>query len=111
MQKLTYSLLASAVLFTGCLSTKVSPAEPDSALLLLLNNRQLTVTSLSSAIQTNITRQEQKGDTLVLTYTKGAFLRHHSSTVELPETTRYIRCAKQVYRVIADDTGRRLEKL
>ncbi|SHL85123.1 hypothetical protein SAMN02746009_03497 [Hymenobacter psychrotolerans DSM 18569] len=111
MKKRAYSLLASAVLFTGCLSTKVPHTEPDSALLLLLNNRQLIVTSLNSAVQTSITSQEQRGDTLVLTYRKGAFLRQHANTMELPETTRYIRCAKQLYRVVMADTGRRLEKL
>ncbi|MBD2714994.1 hypothetical protein KBK19_08105 [Microvirga sp. STR05] len=111
MKTRAYSLLASAALFTGCLSTKVPPTESDSALLMLLNNRQLTVTSLSSAIQTNITRQEQKGDTLVLTYTIGAFLRNPSNTVAVAENIRYVRCANQVYRVAAAADGLRLEPL
>lgn len=111
MQKLPYSLLASTILFTGCLSIKVPSTEPDSALLLLLDNRQLTVTSLNSAVQTSITSQERQGDTLVLTYRKGTFLRQHANTMELTENTRFIRCAKQLYRVVATDTGRRLERL
>ncbi|RYU78942.1 hypothetical protein [Hymenobacter persicinus] len=97
------------------MSSKVGPTQEDSAFMLVQDNGQPRISSLSSAIQTQITKQEMVGDTLLVTYKRGAFLgRTRSwtrSRVPLNEQTTTVQCANRRFRVVKTDQGFALEPL
>ncbi|WP_400191272.1 hypothetical protein [Hymenobacter sp. B81] len=104
------SLLPGLLLLAGCSATRVSSPTPDAALLLSVVDQRLVLSSLNSAAQTRITRQELRGDTLVIAYEQGAFVKK-ANTVPLGEPVRYVRCGNRLYRVVAADSGPHLEQL
>ncbi|UOQ53917.1 hypothetical protein [Hymenobacter cellulosivorans] len=110
------SLPLLAVLLSGCLSSKVAPGTPDPAILVQLQDGQVVLSSLDSAPQTRITRQQQVGDTLFVTYKKVLPLyrrdvRPAQFTIALTEQIHYVKCANLLYRVEKMATGFRLEQI
>ncbi|MCB2378712.1 hypothetical protein LGH70_14010 [Hymenobacter sp. BT635] len=99
----------------GCLTAKVGPTQEDAALMIVQENSQPKVSSYNSAIQTRIIRQEKAGDTLFITYRKGALLSRAGAwahnTVQLNEQTKYVRCANRLFSVVKTNPGFALEQL
>ncbi|MCB2406551.1 hypothetical protein [Hymenobacter lucidus] len=104
-----FFLYPVVLLVSGCLSAKVAPDTPDPAFAYQQTNGQISLTSTSSAMQTKIIRQQQIGDTLFITYRKGAFLKP-SSIVPLTAQTHYLQCAGRRYKVAKTASGFQLDE-
>ena len=87
-----------ALALTSCLSSKVLPSTEDASFACFQNNGQIQLFSLNSAIQTKIIRQQQIGDTLFVTYRKGAFLTPNSM-VPVTAQISYLKCAGRLHKV------------
>ncbi|OWP62547.1 hypothetical protein CDA63_13645 [Hymenobacter amundsenii] len=108
MQHFRYAFLA-APLLSGCLSHRVLSTEPDAALMLKVENR-LVLSSLNSAQQTAIYKTVRRGDTLLITYRRGLFVRTNANTVLLSDDVRFVKCAGQLFSVKRATDGVILER-
>ncbi|UOQ73084.1 hypothetical protein [Hymenobacter cellulosilyticus] len=93
-----------ALALTSCLSSKISPSTEDSALIYQQEDGQIMLSSLSSPLPIKIVRHQQVGDTLFVTYRRGAFLTPNSR-VPLTGQTTYLKCANRSYKVEKTASG------
>ena len=108
MRHLCYPFLA-APLLSGCLSSQLLSTEPDAALMLRVENR-LVLSSLNSAQQTAIHKTVRRGDTLLISYRRGLFVRANANTILLSDEVRYVKCAGQLFSVKRPAGGVVLER-
>jgi len=111
----THCLLLLGLPLAGCASTKVRPTTDDADFMLLQENGRVRISSTSSAVQTRIIQQNQVGDTLLVTYRKGAFINRFAaqahSIVQPGEQAKYVRCANRQFRVVKTGSGVALGQL
>jgi hypothetical protein len=94
----------AALLLSSCLSAKVSPTTEDASFGYRQQEGQILLSSTSSALKTRIIRHQQTGDTLFVTYRKGAFLAPNAR-VPLTGQAAYLKCANRLYKVSKTASG------
>ncbi len=83
----------------SCCAIKIKYTDVDSSLLFQNNDKgQIWLSSLNSAQQINIIKHEEKGDTLYITYERGAFTKPNN-IMHLNENVKYLKCANKLYKV------------
>lgn len=83
----------------GCSSVKIMHTDNDNSLIFQQNEQgEIWLSSMNSAQQIKITKQEQVDDTLFITYKRGAFL-SSNNVLQLSDKVKYLKCANILYKV------------
>lgn len=106
-----YLLYLPLTMMFGCFSIKVMHSDNDDASIFQQNEHgEIWISSMSSAQQIKITKQEQVGDTLLITYRRGAFL-SSKNVIQLSDRVKYVKRANFLYAVRTKGGMFNLEKI
>ncbi len=88
-----------SVIFTMGCSTKIHRNKSDSSLVIeIKDNDELFLSSTNSATVIRIKSTQQKGDTLVVDYQQGVFVKM-KNTLNIDSKTNYLKCANRTFYI------------